>query len=44
MQNKAMNSSIAEVTAENLHLKAELEALKQTMLAVAPPAPAQGRV
>ena len=44
VQNKAMNSSIAEVTAENLHLKAELEALKQTMLAVAPPAPAQGRV
>ena len=35
MQKKAMNSSMAEVTAENLHLKAELEALKQAMLASA---------
>jgi len=37
VQNKAMNSSMAEVTAENFHLRAELEALKQTMLAVALP-------
>ena len=42
-QSKAMNSSMAEVTAENLHLRAELEALKQAMLAGDLPAVAQGR-
>ena len=43
-QSEAMNSSMAEVTAENLHLRAELEALKQAMLAGDLPAVAQGRV
>ena len=43
-QSKAMNSSMAEVTAENLHLRAELEALKQAMLAGDLPAVAQGRM
>ena len=43
-QSKAMNSSMAEVTAENLRLRAELEALKQAMLASDLPAVARGRV